>query len=202
MEQTTFILIGAAILDVLARPVSTEVFRTGSLPADTLTVHTGGDAMNEARTLASLGGRVRLVTRLGEDPAGDLILTQCSRLGIDTSFICRNASVPTGINVGPGRRKRRTPFYYLAARNTAPVLSGGHPRNALSGGKYFCFASIFVAPAFNCSALASLFRIARKQGLVICADMTRCKNGETAEDMRECLSCLDYIFPITKKPPC
>ncbi len=47
MENTTFILIGAAILDVLARPVGADVFQTGSVPADTLTVHTGGDAMNE-----------------------------------------------------------------------------------------------------------------------------------------------------------
>lgn len=195
MEQTTFILIGAAILDVLARPVSTEVFRTGSLPADTLTVHTGGDAMNEARTLASLGGRVRLVTRLGEDPAGDLILTQCSRLGIDTSFICRNASVPTGINVVLVDESGERHFITSPHGTLRRFFPEDIPGNALSGGKYFCFASIFVAPAFNCSALASLFRIARKQGLVICADMTRCKNGETAEDMRECLSCLDYIFP-------
>jgi hypothetical protein len=46
MSQPKYIVIGAAILDILARPVDASVFETGSLPAGTITMHTGGDAMN------------------------------------------------------------------------------------------------------------------------------------------------------------
>ena len=67
MGKTTFIMIGAAILDVLAKPVNLSAFRVDSIPAETLTTNTGGDAMNEARTLAALGAKVRLVSKLGED---------------------------------------------------------------------------------------------------------------------------------------
>ena len=52
MGKTTFIMIGAAILDVLAKPVNLSAFRVDSIPAETLTTNTGGDAMNEARRIS------------------------------------------------------------------------------------------------------------------------------------------------------
>lgn len=195
MKNTTFILIGAAILDVLARPVGADVFQTGSVPADTLTVHTGGDAMNEACALAALGAQVRLVTRLGNDTAADMILARCGSLGIDTSCIKRSASVPTGVNVvlvGPDGERHFITSPHGTLRKFYPEDISPE---ALQGGKFLCFASIFVAPPFTAGACAALFRQARKNGLTVCADMTKRKNGETLDDMRECLSCLDYLFP-------
>lgn len=195
MEPCTFLILGAAILDVLACPVSTGVFETGSQPADTLSLHTGGDALNEACTLAALGGSVRLVTRLGQDAAAEMILSRCRRLGIDTSFLRSDPSTPTGVNVVLVDERGERHFI-TSPRGT---LRNFYPEDvraeALCGAKYLCFASIFVSPPFTPSALSSLFRRARSQGLILCADMTKRKNGETLEDMRECLSFLDYLIP-------
>lgn len=87
MNQRKFIIIGAAIMDILARPVDASVFTSGSLPAGAIAMHTGGDAMNEARVLADLGADVRLVSKVGMDPAGDLVLSACRDLHIDTRYI-------------------------------------------------------------------------------------------------------------------
>ena len=65
MNHPIFIIAGAAIMDVLARPVNPSVFRTGSIPAKGITMRTGGDAMNEAKALSSLGNPVRLISKLG-----------------------------------------------------------------------------------------------------------------------------------------
>ena len=138
MKNTTFILIGAAILDVLARPVGADVFQTGSVPADTLTVHTGGDAMNEACALAALGAQVRLVTRLGNDTAADMILARCGSLGIDTSCIKRSASVPTGVNVvlvGPDGERHFITSPHGTLRKFYPADISPE---ALQGGKFLC----------------------------------------------------------------
>ena len=43
MNQRKFIIIGAAIMDILARPVDASVFTSGSLPAGAIAMHTGGD---------------------------------------------------------------------------------------------------------------------------------------------------------------
>ena len=40
------VVIGAAIMDVLARPADEAVFRTGSSPMEDICMSTGGDAFN------------------------------------------------------------------------------------------------------------------------------------------------------------
>ena len=195
MKETTCIVIGAAILDVLAKPVNVSAFRVDSIPAETLTTHTGGDAMNEARTLASLGVPVRLVTRLGEDPAGEMILGQCRSLGIDTEFIRRSPEYPTGVNIVLVDEKGERRFITNPQGTLRKFFPEDIPEQALRGGRILCFASIFVAPAFTDGVLAELFARAREEGLLLCADMTKRKNGESVRDMRRCLSYLDYIFP-------
>ena len=44
MEETEVLIIGAAIIDVLVRPASEEVFHTGSYPAEEICMSPGGDA--------------------------------------------------------------------------------------------------------------------------------------------------------------
>ena len=36
---------------------------------------------------------------------------------------------------------------------------------------------------------------AKKQDKIICADMTKCKRGETAEEMAEAFAYIDYLLP-------
>ena len=79
-ERKEVLLIGAAIIDVLVRPADAEVFRTGSYPAEEIRMSPGADALNEATVLARLGAKVRLLTVMGSDPAGNYLLMHCRRL--------------------------------------------------------------------------------------------------------------------------
>jgi len=58
-----------------------------------------------------------------------------------------------------------------------------------------CYASIFVSPQMKHDALANVLREAKTQGILTFADMTKCKNGETVEEIREVLENLDYLIP-------
>ncbi len=93
------LIVGAAILDVLAEPADEGVFQTGSSPAEAITMRTGGDALNEASVLAKLGEEVRLLTVLGEDPAAEIIRGHCRKWGIGLDFARTEPGVDTGINV-------------------------------------------------------------------------------------------------------
>ena len=68
------VIIGAAIVDVLVRPVNAAVFETGSYPAEEICMSPGADALNEAIVLARLGGQVRLETVVGDDAAGRFLI--------------------------------------------------------------------------------------------------------------------------------
>ncbi len=194
-HNTDFIIIGASILDVLAQPVTAEVFETGSVPARHIALHTGGDALNEATVLSSLGASVRLVSKMGTDYAGDYIRKHCLSAGMDVSFLRQDAALETGVNLvlvdDSGER------HFITSQNGS--LRKLYPSDisdaSLSGGRYLCFASIFVFPAFDDRALNELFSLAKDKGLVLCADMTKPKCGETPEHLKTSLPLLDYIFP-------
>ena len=194
-KKTDFIIIGAAILDILAQPAGPEVFIVGSYPAEHITMNTGGDAMNEATVLSSLGSSVRLVTKLGKDSAGEYILNHCQKHRIDTTFSTIDSSIDTGINVVLVDQSGERHFITSSNGSLRKLYPENVSDSALTNGKLLCFASIFVAPAFNNEALADLFQRTKEQGMILCADMTKRKNGETIEDMKDCLSYLDYIFP-------
>ena len=195
MADKKFVIAGAALLDVLASPVDASVFASGSLPAETIAMTTGGDAMNEACVLASLGADVKLVSKLGEDFAADRILESCRRLGIGTEYIRRTRELPTSINLVLVDQSGERHFITSPRGTLRRFYPEDLPEQALENGAVFCFASIFVAPAFDHAVLRELFLSARERGMTVCADMTKRKNGETLEEMRDCLACLDYIFP-------
>lgn len=193
--KTDFIIIGAAILDILAQPAEAKVFETGSYPAEHITMNTGGDAINEATVLSALDASVRLVTKIGKDSAGKHILHHCETHKINTDYIIEDTSLDTGINVVLVDQSGERHFITSQNGSLRKLYPDDIAEDALSQGRFLCFASIFVAPAFDNDALAHLFKQAQEQGLILCADMTKRKNGETLEDMKECLSYLDYIFP-------
>lgn len=190
-----FIIVGAAIVDVLAQPVDSTVFVTGSQSASRIVMHTGGDALNEASVLASLGSSVRLVSKTGRDLAGQFVLSHCQTAGIDTSYMTEDSSIDTGINIVLVNKDGERQFITNPSGSLRKLSIEDVDDAALEYGKFLSFASIFVSPEFDSQALFQLFSRAREKGLVVCADMTKCKNGETIEDIKEALSYVDYIFP-------
>ena len=100
----------------------------------------------------------------------------------------------TGINVvlvdHDGERRFLTnPHGSLRALQAEDIVP-----EALRQAKIFCFASIFVFPLIDPLQLEQLFRMVREQGLVVCADMTSPKHGETVHDLAPALRWLDYLF--------
>ena len=67
--------------------------------------------------------------------------------------------------------------------------------DAFSECRMLCLASMFVSPELPLADMEALFAHARAAGKIVCADATRCKNGETLADAAGALSQLDYFFP-------
>lgn len=194
-ENPEIIIIGAAILDVLVRPADAAVFETGSYAAEDIRMSVGGDALNEATVLAGLGKKVLLETVIGADKAGKYIQDHCGERGIFLQDDCLREGIPTGINVvlvdGSGARHFLTKPTGTLRRLTLPDIHMPFPESA----KIVCFASIFVFPEIGPGELERIFRQAKEQGKTVCADMTKCKNGEKAEDLSCALRYVDYLIP-------
>ena len=198
-NQPEVAVIGAAIVDIPLAPVGPEVFAAHSTPLERIAMTPGGDALNEALALARLGTKPLSVSVVGEDPAGDFVLRALADAGVDTACVCREAGLDTGMNVvlvgADGERRfitsRTGSLRCLSLSHFLPALDSP----AFAGVRVACLASLFVSPLLSLDDTAALFDALKARGIVLCADTTRPKNGETLREASAALSRLDYFFP-------
>lgn len=193
------LVIGAAIVDIPLSPVGPEVFGAASWPLERIAMQLGGDAANEALTLARLGCEPVLLSKVGRDPAGDFALATLAAAGVDVSLVAREEGLDTGINIvlvrEDGERSfitnRNGSLRRLALADLLPALDAP----ALEGAEVACLASMFVSPQLTLDDTAALFDALKDRGMALCADATRRKHGETLREAGGALSRLDYFFP-------
>lgn len=189
------LIIGAAILDILVRPVGEDVFRMGSYNAEDIRMSVGADALNEATILAKMGKRMGLETVIGKDKAGKLILDHCHEQGIMLRDNSVKEGLSTGINVVLVEEDGRRSFLTNPHGSLRKLRLEDIPMPFPESAKIICFASLFVFPEIRARELEILFSQVKKQNKILCVDMTKCKNHETAEEMEPALRYVDYLFP-------
>ncbi len=188
-------IIGAAIIDILARPVDRKVFAQGSWPVQDMRMDIGGDAANEAIVLSGLGKKVYLQTVLGEDMAGRMILKHLRERGVCVSGSCVSKDMVTGINTVLIQEDGERSFL-TNPNGSLRKLGLEHIHMPFEKDtKILCLASIFVSPLLSVREMEQIFSVAKSQGITVCADMTKCKNQETAAELAAAFRYVDYLLP-------
>ncbi len=93
----------------------------GLAEVSTFGKYLGGSATNVAVAAARHGHRVALITRAGEDPFGDYVVGEATRLGVDTRYISRVPGVPTPVTFCEIFPPDDFPLYFYR-QPTAPDL--------------------------------------------------------------------------------
>ncbi len=189
-------IIGNAVVDVLAGPVSPEVFETGSQAVRETRLSFGGDALNEAVILSRFGKRAELISKVGRDEAGVQVLRFLRESGLSADSVIVDPQTATSVNIvlvdGRGERYFLTDPCGSQRRLAKPEV---RPYLADAAG-IVSFASLFVSPLLDIPAMTRLFEeIKRTPGRILAADLTKAKRGETLSDLRGLLPYVDYIFP-------
>ena len=188
-------IIGAAIVDVLVTPADERVFEIGSLPAERIVMSYGGDALNEATVLHKLGGNVHLETLLGNDEAGKAVLRRIEQVGLETSGVRMRDELQTSVNVVLVKPDATRHFLTNPHASQRKLRLEDIPMPFPKDVGIISFASMFVFPLMRAEEMAAVFRQAKEQGILVCADMTKRKNGETTADVAPALRYVDYLFP-------
>lgn len=194
-EKDKILLLGGAIVDVLVSPAEPEVFVKGSYPAENIHMSFGGDALNEATVLASLGKKVYLDTVLGTDPQGQMIQKRCEDLGITLTEGSVKEGMQTGINVVLIRKDSERNFFTNTNGSLRKLSKEDVVDPFPDDVGILCYASFFVSLDIGTPEVAEVFKRAKQQGITICADTTKCKNGETVDDIAPALAYVDYMWP-------
>ena len=174
-ECCEVVIVGAAHTDLQLYPVGADVLDTASYSVKQMVLTVGGDALNEATVITRLGHKVRLVSCVGDDVIGSLVLEHCRKNNIGTEYIKVDSSKVTSINVGLIREDGERTFINNKSGSIWTFCPEDVERESVSHGRILSFASIFNNPLLDESLMIPLFERAREKGMLICADIVGCK---------------------------
>ena len=189
------ICIGAAVVDIPLRPVSKNIFDIESYPVDRIAMTIGGDAINEATIISRLGYKTALMSRVGEDAAGKFILDFCQKEGINIESLHIDLKTDTSINVGLVTEDGERTFVTNRNGSLWKTDITDVDFSRFKGARLLTLASIFNCPLLDNKSLVQIFRKAKEEGMIICADMIKPRFSEKLEDIAEALGYIDYFFP-------
>ena len=194
-KMVDVICIGATVVDIPLRPVSKNIFDIESYPVDRIAMTIGGDAINEAVIISRLGYRTAVMSRVGEDAAGRFILDFCEKEGINTESLNIDPKIDTSINVGLVTEDGERTFVTNRNGSLWKTDIADVDFSRFKGARLLTLASIFNCPLLDNESLVQIFKKAKEEEMIICADMIKPRFSEKLEDIGEALGYIDYFFP-------
>jgi len=193
MEKSGVVCIGLTVADLLVRPVDLSKANRELIIVEEISNAVGGDAYNEAYTLARLGIPVKLMASVGSDFWGDFILKKGNEAGINMEHVTRDKKYPTTVSIVLIRSDGERSF--IGSRGTSlHFMMESLDQESLEKAKVVSLASIYSNREMDQAFLAAA-KAARKAGAIVTADTMTSMEGSTLESQSELLPLLDYIFP-------
>jgi sugar/nucleoside kinase (ribokinase family) len=161
---------------------------------DDMSLVLGGSASITAVAAVRLGLRVALVAAVGDDPAGELMLSLLDREGVDISDVAIRAGTPTGMTTVLSRGSDRA---ILTALGAMPTLTAADvPRDLLARARHLHVSSYFLLESSLGPGLPGLLAEARDLGLRTSLDTNDDPSGGWGgAGLQAALAELDLFLP-------
>ncbi len=189
------ICIGSAVIDISAGTIPAPEQWFEKQKIQTIRMLPGGDAVNQSITLARLGMEAELVTSIGRDDNGLLLMSALEARSVNTRWITRKEETPTGtalVLVSPeGERNifaTEGAFEYLKKEEMPPL----DEVSAVTVG------SLYQMPGLEEKGLAEYLHEAREKGIPVFADLGSDKHGQKLTGIAHMLPEIDYFLPSLK----
>lgn len=168
---------------------------------ESLSLTVGGSAAITAVAAARLGLSVALVAAVGSDPAGDFMLGELARAGVDTAAMVVRADTPTGMTVALSRGADRAILTALGA--VASLTAADVPGALLARARHVHVSSYFLMENSLGPGLASLLEAARAAGATTSLDTNWDPAGRWGDDhLRAVFAQTDLLLPNETEALC
>ena len=193
------VVAGIQCIDLVLNPVADGVMGRDLTLADSAKLMLGGDALNEAIVLSTLGARTGLMGLVGNDRLGNVLLEQLSEYPM--TVLDRRADVNTAISVVPVGEDGERHFVYQPESNNA--LSRAHlDDDAIRNAAFLSVAGCLLMPSLDGEGLCDALDLARSAGTRTALDF--CVGSPVSDKamLRELLRRADYILPSEWEAEC
>ncbi|MEP7026872.1 MAG: sugar kinase [Actinomycetota bacterium] len=154
----------------------------------------GGSAAITAVAAARLGLRVALVAAVGRDAAGDFMLGELTRAGVDTSAVAVRGDAPTGMTTALSRGTDRAILTALGAISS--LTAADVPAGLLRQARHVHASSYFLLEDGLGQGLASVFAAARAAGAATSLDTNWDPAGRWGDErLQAAMAQADLLLP-------
>jgi 2-dehydro-3-deoxygluconokinase len=174
--------------------VDREVFSVDVTLIGPVEVGTGGDAVNEAFTASRLGNRVGLVTKVGDDVFGRLLLEDARKAGVATDQVKVSPTDRTAVAaLLVGREGNRNICAYRGAFENLRL--DDLDLEAFGRAKIVNVGSMFALRSLDGEGVRTVLERAKSSGALTGADMKFDTYGLGFEGIKAVFPFLDYFMP-------
>jgi sugar/nucleoside kinase (ribokinase family) len=161
---------------------------------DSVSLAVGGSAAITAVAAARLGLSVALVAAVGADPAGEFMLAELGRAGVDTSAVAVRAGAPTGMTVALSRGGDRAILTALGAIDS--LTAADVPGELIGRARHVHVSSYFLLAGSLGPGLAPVLAAARAAGASTSLDTNWDPAGRWGDEhLRAALAQADLLLP-------
>jgi sugar/nucleoside kinase (ribokinase family) len=193
MAQNGVVCIGLVVMDILAKPVDPGFHNHDVIMVDKISWAVGGDAFNEARTLARMGVPVKLMSSVGADIWGDFIMREGNEAVIDMENVTRNCNYQTSISIVLIQHNGERNF--ICAEGTAKhFMMESLDMPSIEKAKIISLASLYPNPEMD-QAFLTAAKAAKKNGAIVTVDIAENLDVNALNTYAELLPLVDFIFP-------
>ena len=185
-------VVGELNLDLILYGLPPQLELERELMASGLALTLGSSSAIFAHNLAVMGSKVGFISRIGEDPLGEIALQRLAAGGVDVSQVRKvPGSTGTGLTVILPRAGGRNILTYPGTMNE--MCFEDLNLDYLAGARHFHLSSFFLHRALR-PRLAELFRLMKQRGLSTSLD-TNDDPEDKWDGLFEVLKFVDVFLP-------
>jgi sugar/nucleoside kinase (ribokinase family) len=186
--------IGLLVADVIVKPVTKSIFETDSTRVREIVFLPGGDAVNEAISLTSLGLKVALVAKIGADTFGEAVLRRMQEKKIDTRYVKPSTQTVTSTSLVLVNELGDRNIVFCAGNNDHLCLED-IDFDLLSQAKVVSIGSLCALGGLDGKGTTAIFQEAKKHGAITIADANIDIHDIGLEGISSTLGVTDYFIP-------
>ena len=190
-------VVGELNLDLILYGLPEELVPEREHLADRLTLTLGSSSAIFAHNLAMLGSRVGFISRIGDDPLGQISLERLAAGGVDVSKVRKiTGPTKTGLTVILPHSSTRRIVTYPGTMNE--MCFEDLDLDYLSSARHFHLSSFFLHRALRPRLVEVLHRM-KAAGLTISLDTNDDPEDCWDGGLREVLRCVDVFLPNARE---
>lgn len=189
------ICLGIICQDIVMTDIPEDALQRDAVVAKDIIFTSGGDANNQAVTLARLGSKTALLLKIGSDSISNSVYDELEKEPLDLSLIIRDEKAKITLSICMVKQNGERSFLVGKGSEDCFLTLDDINLNLLKETKAITVGSLFALKDLDRGGISTIFQKAREFDTITICDMTIDMMGIGPEAIMDVYPYTDYMMP-------